>query len=78
METRGLLPTRPKLYQTNIVRFYDTVLNKRGLIQRIECKLKNMLKAFDDYKNKQKKCISFLICKSMYILKVYSIHCTVK
>ena len=37
--------------------------------------LKDTLKAFDDFKDKQQKCIKqyFLICKSMYILKVYSI-----
>ena len=41
---------------------------------------KDTLKAFDDFKNKQqkftKKC--FLICKSIYILKVYWIHYTLK
>ena len=41
---------------------------------------KDTLKTFDDFKNKQqkftKKC--FLICKSIYILKVYSIHYTLK
>ena len=32
------------------------------------------LRAFDDFKNKQQKCMKkwFLICKSIYILKVYS------
>ena len=41
--------------------------------------LKDILKAFDDFKNKQKtmkQC--FLICESMYILKVFSIHYTVR
>ena len=37
-------------------------------------------KPFDDFKNKQQKCMKlcFLICKSMYILKVYSIHYTLR
>ena len=39
---------------------------------------KATLKAFDDFKNKQQKCIKYylFICKSMYILKVYEIHYT--
>ena len=39
---------------------------------------KDKLKAFDEFKNKQQKCMkySFLICKSIYILKVYSVHYT--
>ena len=33
------------------------------------------MKAFDDLKNKQKVHQEiFLICKSMYILKIYSVH----
>ena len=38
--------------------------------------LKDTLNAFDNFKNKQKSVWSnvFLIYKSMYILKVYSIH----
>ena len=38
--------------------------------------LKDTLKAFDDFKNKQNTAGNniFLIRKSMYILKVYSIH----
>ena len=37
---------------------------------------KDTLKAFDDFRNKQQNCMSnvFLICKSMYIPKVYSAH----
>ena len=37
---------------------------------------KDTLKAFDDFKNKQKSFMKwyFLICKTMSILKVYSIH----
>ena len=40
--------------------------------------LKDTMKAFNDFKNKQQKCMkqSFSICKSMHILKVYSIHYT--
>ena len=40
--------------------------------------LKDMLQAFDDFRSKQLKCIKkcFLICRSAYILKVYSIHYT--
>ena len=39
-------------------------------------KRKDILKDFDDFKNKQQKCMKeyFLICKCMYILKVYLIH----
>ena len=42
--------------------------------------LKDTLKAFDDFKNKQKNVLSnvFLICKSMFILKVYSILYTLR
>ena len=39
--------------------------------------LKDTLKVSDDYKNKQLKCnevMIFLICKSICILKLYSIH----
>ena len=41
---------------------------------------KDTLKAFDNFKNKQKQCVKyyFLICKSMYILKEYSIHYTMR
>ena len=45
---------------------------------------KDTLKAFDDFKIKQQKCMKkcFLtckcICKCMYILKVYSIRYTLK
>ena len=41
---------------------------------------KDTLEASDDFKNKQQKCMKqcFLICKSMYILKVYSIHNTLR
>ena len=42
--------------------------------------LKDTLKAFDKFKNKQKKCMKscFLICKSIHILRVYSIHYTLR
>ena len=42
--------------------------------------IKDALKAFDDFKNKQQKCMKwvFLICKSIYILKVYSIQYTLR
>ena len=42
--------------------------------------IKDTLKAFDDFNNKQQKCMEycFLIYKSMYILKVNSIHYTLK
>ena len=35
--------------------------------------IKDALKAFDDFKNKQQKCMKqcFLVCKIMHILKVY-------
>ena len=38
--------------------------------------LRIQLKAFDNFKNKQQKCrkLCFLVCKSMYIVKVYLIH----
>ena len=41
---------------------------------------KDTLKAFDNFKNKQKQCVKyyFLICKSMYTLKEYSIHYTMR
>ena len=41
---------------------------------------KDILKAFDDFKFKQEKCMKycFLICKSMYILKVYSMNYTLR
>ena len=43
-------------------------------------KLKDTLKAFNDFKNKQQKWMKkyFLMCKSIYILKVYSIHYTLR
>ena len=34
------MTTWPKLYLTDIIRFYDTVLNKRDLIQRTEYEYK--------------------------------------
>ena len=41
--------------------------------------LKDKLKAFDDFKNKQKGYqIMFLISKSMYVLKLNSIHYTLR
>ena len=42
--------------------------------------IKDTLKAFDNFKNKQPKCMKqcFLICKSIYILKVYLIHYTLR
>ena len=41
---------------------------------------KDTLKAFDDFRNKQQKCMKYysLIRRSMYILKVYSIHYTLR
>ena len=41
-------------------------------------KLKDTLKAFDDFKTKQQKCMKycFLTCESMNIPKVCSIHYT--
>ena len=49
-------------------------------IKQEEDWLKDTPKAFDDLKNKQKKSMKLLssICKSMYILKVYSIHYELK
>lgn len=41
--------------------------------------LKSTLNASNDFKNKQQKCMKyyfFLIIKSMYIMKIYSIHYT--
>ena len=42
--------------------------------------LKDTLKPFGNYKNKLQKCMKqcFSICKSMYILKVYSVHFTLR
>ena len=42
--------------------------------------LKDTLKVFGDFRNKQQKYTKkfFLICKSMYILKVHSIHYTMR
>ena len=42
--------------------------------------VKDTVKALDDFRNKQEKCMKqcFLICKSMYILKVYQIHYTLR
>ena len=41
---------------------------------------KDTLKAFNDFRNNQQKSTNkcFLICKSMYILKVYSVHYTLR
>ena len=50
---------------------------KLSLCENFRTKLKDTLKAFNDLKNEQQKCNSmkcFLIYKSMYILKVYSLH----
>ena len=38
--------------------------------------IKNTLKTFDDFKKKQQKYMKQ--CRSMYIVKVYSIHCTLR
>ena len=45
---------------------------------KLEIRIKVTLKAFDAFKNKQKSVWinAFLICKSMYILKVYWVHYT--
>ena len=45
-------------------------------VKTIRRRVKGTLKAFEDFENRQKKCIKlcFLICNNMYILKVYSIH----
>ena len=43
--------------------------------------LKDTMKAVDDFENKpKKKCMKlcFWICKSVYILKVYSMHYTLR
>ena len=42
--------------------------------------VKNTLKAFDGFKNKQQNCMKycFLLCKSIYFLKVYSVHYTLR
>ena len=42
--------------------------------------IKDALQAFDDFRNKRQKCMRecFLIGKSMYILKVHSIHYTLR
>ena len=41
--------------------------------------VKNTQKTFDDFKNQQQKCMKcFLICKSMYISKVYSVQYTLR
>ena len=42
--------------------------------------VKDTLKGFGDFKNKQQKCMKwcFLMCKSMCILKLYSIHYTLR
>ena len=42
--------------------------------------IKGTMEAFNDFKNKQQKCMKqcFLICKSMYILEVFSIHYTLR
>ena len=41
--------------------------------------LKDTLKAFNDFKNKPQKCMKcFLMYRSMYILKVYSVHYTLR
>ena len=39
--------------------------------------LKNTLKAFNDFKNKQKK-VCFFTCRSMHIMKVHSIYYTLR
>ena len=44
------MTTWPKLYLTDIIRFYNIVLSKRGLIQRIECEYKQG-KAYRYYTN---------------------------
>ena len=40
--------------------------------------MKDTLKAFDYFKNKQQKCMRqcFLMCKTMYILRLYSLRYT--
>ena len=41
--------------------------------------VKDTLKAFYDFKNKQKRYkVMFLICKTMHVLKVHSIHYTLR
>ena len=43
--------------------------------------IKDTLKAFEDFKNKKKVyevMLVLLICKGMYVLKVYSMHYTLR
>ena len=42
--------------------------------------VKDSLKAFDDFKNKEKSVWSnfVLMCQSMYIMKVNSVHCILR
>ena len=44
-----------------------------GFIAKPIILVEDTLKAFDDFKNKQQKCLKqcFLICKSIYVLKAY-------
>ena len=50
------------------------------MLQQIKLLVKDTLKAFDDFLNKQKSVWShvFFICEGLYILKVYSIHYTLR
>ena len=49
-------------------------------VVRVYYILKDTLKAFGDFRNKQQKCMKecFLMSKIMFILKVYSIHYTLR
>ena len=54
-------------------------MQKKNPITNGLVSLKDTLKVFNVLKNKQKLCkVIFLICKSMYIVKVYSILYTMR
>ena len=53
-------------------------LKRRSNLRTFKHSLKDTLKASDDFKNKEVNEVMFLICKSIYILKVYSILYTLR
>ena len=63
-----------KLYIVHLMTYWNTMDRKLSFF------IKDALQAFDDFRNKWQKCMKecFLIGKSMYILKVHSIHYTLR
>ena len=65
--------------KSQINNFFVTIVPNLGINSEHDF-LKDTMKSFGNFKDKQRKCMkqSFLICKIMHILEVYSIHYTLR